>query len=149
MVKKWVYGCLFVLILCFIFGNSMLSKEMSMSISQFVAGILGGTPGEAPSDEGHTFVRKLAHFVEFAALGAVSHLFIDSLMRDKCKKYLTVALIGASVPVVDETIQIFSSRGPALGDVWIDMAGYAVGVAVIFAAFICLKAMTGKRDLSQ
>ncbi|MBR3879863.1 MAG: VanZ family protein [Clostridia bacterium] len=131
MKKRKIYVFLFVFILCFIFGNSMLSKELSGTISKFVAGILGGEAGS--TDEGHHLVRKLAHFTEYAALGAVGHLLFDSMMQDKYRKYVTVSLVGVTTPLVDETIQIFSMRGPALTDVWIDVGGYLVGVLLVFA----------------
>ena len=146
MTKKKIYGCLFIFALCFIFGNSMLSREVSRAISQFVTGLIGGASGDdGVSEEGHYLVRKLAHFIEFAALGAISHLFFDCLTKDGYKKYITVSFVGVATPVVDETIQIFSGRGPAIGDVWIDIGGYAVGAAVIFAALIVLKRLGEKR----
>jgi VanZ family protein len=132
--KRKVYGFLFIFMLCFIFGNSMLSKEMSGAISKFVAGILGGEAGT--TEEGHHLVRKLAHVTEYAALGATGHLLFDCTLQDKYRKYVTVLLVGVATPLVDETIQIFSMRGPALADVWIDVAGYLVGAIVILAVLV-------------
>ena len=143
MTKRKVYGCLFVFTLAFIWGNSMLTREMSGAISQFVASVLGGESGT--TEEGHYLVRKLAHFTEYAALGVVSHLLFDSLLQDKYKKYMTISLIGVAVPLIDETIQIFSQRGPALSDVWIDVSGYIVGLLVISWFFI-LAHKVGKGD---
>lgn len=136
MTKKWVYGCLFVMILCFIFGNSILTKEMSGAISRFVASILGGS---SVGEEEHYLVRKLAHFTEYAALGVVSCLFFDSMLNGAYGKYTTVALVGVIAPLIDETIQIFSERGPALGDVWLDISGYAFGSLVIVAALMIIR----------
>ena len=145
MTKKRIYCFLFVLVLCFIWVNSMLSKEVSQTISRFVAGALGG--GAGSDDEGHHIVRKLAHFIEFAALGATGHLFFESLMQDKHKRYITLALIGVATPLIDETIQIFSGRGPALSDVWIDIAGYATGALAVFAVLFALSRVTKKPQL--
>ena len=133
MNKKKIYGFLFIFILCFIFGNSMLSKEVSGTISKLVAWILGGELGT--TEEGHHLVRKLAHFTEYAALGVVGHLWLDCMMQDKYRTYLTVSLVGVATPLIDETIQIFSQRGPALADVWIDVGGYLLGVSVVLAVF--------------
>ena len=122
----------------------MLSKEVSGAISKFVAGILGGDAGT--TEEGHHLVRKLAHFTEYAALGAAGHLLFDCTIQDKYRKYTTVSLVGVATPLIDETIQIFSQRGPALTDVWIDVAGYLAGVIVILAVLVIqrerLKKMT-------
>lgn len=147
MNKRKIYGCLFVLLLCFIWGNSMLSREMSGAISKFVAGILGGEAGT--TDEGHHLVRKLAHFTEYAALGAVAHLYFDSLLQDKHRKYVTTALVGVSTPLVDETIQIFSGRGPALADVWIDAGGYLVGVMAVLLVLFLVRRHGGTRKSIQ
>ncbi len=147
VTKRRVYGCLFVLILCFIWGNSMLSREMSQAISHLFASVLGGS--SEPSEGGHYIVRKLAHFIEFAGLGVVSYLFLDSLTRDKYTKYITIALVGVSVPLIDETIQIFSGRGPALSDVWIDIGGFVAGVALILTIFILLRGLSKKGDPAQ
>lgn len=145
MTKKRIYGVLFVLVLCFIWGNSMLSKEMSHAISSLVASFIGG--GSGTGDEGHHIVRKLAHFIEFTALGATGHLFFESLMPDKHKRYITLALIGVATPLIDETIQIFSGRGPALSDVWIDIAGYTLGALVVFAVLYVVSKASKKPQL--
>ena len=147
MNKRKIYGCLFVLILCFIWGNSMLSREMSGAISKFVAGILGGEAGT--TDEGHHLVRKLAHFTEYAALGASAHLYFDLLLQDKYRRYVTIALVGVATPLVDETIQIFSGRGPALTDVWIDAGGYLVGTMVVLLVLFLVCRRGGTRQNIQ
>ena len=103
----------------------MLSREVSGAISHFIADIFGGEQGA--TDEGHHFVRKLAHFTEFAALGAVYWLLSGEYTSDRAKRVLSAAFVGVFVPLCDETIQIFSGRGPALADVWIDASGYAAG----------------------
>ncbi len=125
MKKKTIYIILFSLILCFIWGNSILSREVSGAISHFIADIFGGEQGA--TDEGHHFLRKLAHFTEFAALGAVYWLLSGEYMSEKSKRVFSSAFVGVFVPLCDETIQVFSGRGPALADVWIDASGYAVG----------------------
>lgn len=134
MTKRKVYGVLFVFMLCFIWGNSMLSREISGAISHFVASILGGESG--PSDEGHFLVRKMGHLLEYTALGVVSYLNFDLLIQDRSRKYLVVSLIGVTTPLIDETIQIFSGRGPSLTDVWIDVLGYTLGAVTVFLMFV-------------
>ncbi len=138
MTKKRIYGALFVFCICFIWGNSMLSKEMSGAISQFIANILGG--GADVGDEGHHLLRKLAHFSEFAALGALSCLFFGTLTNDIYRKYLSVTLTGLIVPLMDETIQIFSDRGYSLVDVWIDISGFVIGALItVLVLFLIAK----------
>lgn len=124
-----VYGIILTLILGFIWGNSMLSREVSGAISHFLADILGG--GQGSTDEGHFLLRKAGHFVEFAFLGAIFQLFIREILKDGLSRALASALVGVLVALIDETIQIFSNRGYALPDVWIDISGYALGCALV------------------
>ena len=142
-MKKRRYIILFCLILAFIWGNSMLSREASGAISHFIADVFGGEQGA--TEEGHHFVRKLAHFSEFAALGATFLLLSGEYTRDKIKRAFSAAFVGIFVPLADETIQIFSGRGPALSDVWIDAAGYAFGTLLTVAVLqIILRAGKNK-----
>ncbi|MGM9644778.1 MAG: VanZ family protein [Eubacteriales bacterium] len=129
MKRKRIYGTVFVLIICFIWGNSMISTEVSGAISHFIADILGGEGGSTA--EGHFLLRKAAHFSEYTALGVTTLLFYGTLTADRMKKYLSAALTGISVPLIDETIQIFSGRGSAISDIWIDISGFVFGSALI------------------
>ena len=138
MKRKTLYIILFCLILCFIWGNSMLSREVSGEISHFIADLFGGEQGA--TEEGHHLVRKLAHFSEFAALGAVFWLLSGEYTKDRTKRAISASFVGVFVPLSDETIQIFSGRGPAITDVWIDAAGYATGAVLIaLIAFFLLR----------
>lgn len=144
MKKRRFYGTVFVLIICFIWGNSMINKEVSGAISHFIADILGGEGGSTA--EGHFLLRKAAHFSEYAALGVATLLFYGTLTADRTKKYISAALTGVSVPLIDETIQIFSGRGPALADVWIDISGFTFGAVLLsLILFILLRRVQGKK----
>ena len=64
--------------ICFIWGNSLKpgseSGEMSGSVLEFINSILKNiSPSLMLS---HLFVRKLAHFLEFAALGVLASFLI-------------------------------------------------------------------------
>jgi len=125
----------------------MLSRETSGAISQFVANILGG--GSGSGEQEHYFVRKMAHFVEFTMLGAVSCLFFDSSISNARRRYTVVALVGVSVPIIDETIQIFSKRGPAIADALIDMAGYAFGTLTVVALLLIVRRHFSGRENTE
>ena len=141
-----IFGVILALTLGFIWGNSMLTKEMSGAISHFVADILGGEQGT--SDEGHYLVRKAGHFLEFTFLAVIFQFFIRELTRDGARRALASALVGVSVPLIDETIQIFSNRGYALPDVWIDISGYTFGVslAILALGIVHLLRKKGKNE---
>lgn len=122
-----------ILLLIFVWGNSLLSGKESGEISGGVSALIAHWFGIASANLGH-IVRKCAHFSEFAALGAtVSLLLIYKGQRGAM--FVMPFVIGMmSFPLIDETIQIFSpDRGPSITDVWIDMSGYLLGAVVICA----------------
>ena len=78
-----------------------------------------------------SLTRKLAHVWEFTLLGA--ELGVLAVLR---KKHLPARLgaalaCGLFVGLVDETVQIFSLRGPKIQDVWLDGLGVFLGLAAI------------------
>ena len=122
-----------LLIVAFIWGNSVLSPTVSEKISRAVGGFLSGVvgTGDETVTVGGLSVRKAGHFFEFFALGVVSWLLAGAWFTNKPLKALVTALMGISVPLIDETVQIFSGRGHSVKDVWIDIAGFSVGVGVV------------------
>ena len=127
---------LLILNLCFIWGNSLLPGEISGRISDWVKELLsallpGGTPGE-----GGGLLRKLAHFTEFACLGALLCWLMGML-----QKHPALALsLGMAAACVDETIQRFvPDRGPSLRDVGIDTCGCVVGMTLLLTGHHLLK----------
>ena len=113
---------------CFIWGNSLLSREDSAAFSGETANWLRrlGIPLE---DD--TILRKLAHFVEFGLLGCE----LSALLRLRGLKGLQnvcySALAAFFIAAADETIQIFSGRGALLSDVLLDFTGAITGIVVL------------------
>lgn len=105
-----------IAVLLFIWGNSVLSGIDSYKLTIAIFGEL--------SLEERFFVRNLAHFVEFFALGFVMNL----ILRNP-----SIALFaGLAVAVIDEYIQLFSpGRTAELKDVLIDFIGVLVAVCLI------------------
>ena len=118
-----------VLTLVFIWGHSVMDRELSSEESGFVMRLV--TPVlELIVGRGNVtehMVRKLAHFCEFALLGAEMSLFFAGRKSRKREGLLLGMTHGLFAAFIDETIQIFSGRGPAISDVWIDFAGVTVG----------------------
>ncbi len=134
MVKKRIYLCgvLIVLNILFIWGNSMLTKEASAAISQFVGRILSfffsglDTPAEGT---GHGILRKIAHVTEFCSLGLLLSWGVRMLRKQRWEHFVYPMAIGVAVAAIDETIQIFSpGRGPHIRDVAIDTLGVVAGL---------------------
>ncbi len=125
--------------LCFIWGNSLLPGEISGAISDWVKNVLAWLlPGDVPGvTTGGGLLRKIAHFSEFAALGACLCWYFGMLGKHK-----TGALLwGIGAACVDETIQRFvPDRGPSLKDVGIDTCGVAAGMVLLLTGHnLCKK----------
>ncbi len=127
-------------ILVFIWGNSVLPGSVSSMISGFVMKLLGWSMTEYT-------VRKAGHFTEFLLLGAVLGLFFTVKGTKRKDKTLYLCLLALFVPLMDETIQLFSDdRGPQVTDIWIDIAGYACGcLPVLVVAAVIRWAWQKKR----
>lgn len=131
----------------FIWGNSLLPGSVSGAISHFVRDILAFIfpGGSSDPDSGHGLLRKLAHFTEFACLGALFAWLFGML-----SKPFSVALpCGFLVACIDETIQRFvPDRGPSFKDVLIDTSGALLGIVLLFLGYtICKK--RAKRPMEE
>ena len=132
--KRNIIIVLMTITLGFIWGNSLLPAAESGAVSQWVHAIinviLGDTGNTGLSGEG--VLRKLAHAAEFALLGIELTLLMAADLK---RKLPLVALFGLFAALIDETIQLFVvGRSGQIKDVWIDLAGFVVGVA--FAGLI-------------
>lgn len=137
-----IFCLLSVLWTGFIWINSMQSGEVSgemsgsftSTINAFLGAILDGV------EISGLFVRKTAHFLEFALLALLfcSDIYIlsDFDRNTPASKlcFLWLALPCASaIAAVDETIQVFvDGRVGALTDVLIDSAGALTATAIFF-----------------
>lgn len=141
--KKRLRICiaLLILILTFIWGNSLLPGEVSGAFSDWVRDLLATLfTGENAPSGGGGLLRKLAHFTEFAALG-MCLCWLTGMLR---KAPIQALLGGFLVACVDETIQCFvPNRGPGLLDVGLDTCGAAVGIALLLTAHTLIKKYIG------
>ena len=146
-VKRKIAVCILtVLLLCnlvFIWGNSLANQSESHNLS---VGVLTFLPrfirGLFPNEEQLVhFVRKMAHFAEFACLGGLSCGLLAALGKVKLHPFFHLWAGGFFVAAIDETIQIFTGRGSQLQDVWLDFAGFSVGLlAVLLVRSLVLRA---------
>ena len=125
-------GILLSATLCFIWGNSLLSREDSSELS---GGLLDRlmpllrTLRLGFIDE-HV-IRKLAHFGEFALLGLeLAALFFLNRGRS-FKNACLSALCALAAASVDETLQFFSHRAPMVKDVLLDFTGALSGIFLL------------------
>lgn len=132
------------LLLAFIWGNSLLPGYLSGAFSDWFKGILkcifpflfSGTPGA--SDGG--LLRKLAHFTEFAALGACLCWLYGMISTTQTRQMVLSLICGILAASVDETIQRFvPGRHGCLTDVCIDTAGVTAGILLFTVAYLIFK----------
>ena len=126
------YPVALLLILFFIWGQSSLGGKTSTNESTYVTdGIVNPLVKMLVSEKAaekvkEPLIRKLAHIAEYSVLG----LMIGLILRNRRPRFWLCLLIGMAVAFIDETIQIFSHRGPLITDIWIDLIGVALGGAV-------------------
>lgn len=123
-VRCRVFTVLAVVWLLVIWGQSLLpaaqSKGESGALLLFVQRVL-------PWMTEH-LLRKVAHFTEYAVLGALSFCAFRFSSRYALS---AVLLCGMAAALTDETIQLFvPGRSGQVSDVWLDFAGYLCAVLV-------------------
>ena len=130
--------CTLTLSLIAVWGQSCMNKTESAVYSDMVIDTVAPVDelkegGEAEYGEYmrlNAIVRKAAHVIEYALVGFQVMCILFLRKKTKIRDYITCVYIGLTVALVDETIQIFSSRGPLILDLWIDLGGIVVGIGV-------------------
>lgn len=143
-----ISAALIFLTLAFIWGNSLLPGEVSGAFSQWVKHLLARLlPGDGPLvEEGSGLLRKIAHFTEFAALGAL--LAWRSGMRQKSP--IGAFCSGGAAAALDETIQCFvPGRGPSVTDVLLDCGGVLTGMLLLRLGHALLKTRIHKNSILE
>lgn len=145
LISRIVMTVLTLLFIAFIFGNSLrtadASSEQSEGILEFINRILCSINADWSVDQ--FIVRKLAHFSEFALLGALLTATVYLYIGKRLKSALIALPVGACVGVCDELLQTVSEgRSCELRDMLIDSSGVVVGVllaSLIITLIIRLK----------
>ena len=130
-----LFAGLSVLIVLFIFGNSLQSMEGSNRQSHALADVIQSKLDPDKKVERDLFnfnLRKVAHLVEFCSLGICVAGFTVNLGQLLDKRLVSLPiLIVMSISVGDEYIQHFTARGSMVADVVLDFCGSLVGLAVV------------------
>ena len=137
-----------VLILTFIWGNSLMSAEASHALSEWVKTLLAPflADNSVVVQEDNPIIRKLAHFTEFAALGACLVWRCGMLGRRPHRAFLA----GFAAAAIDETIQLFvPERGPGILDVLLDSSGVLAGMLLLYLGHTLLKKRTKQITLED
>ena len=127
--------------LAFIWGNSLDSAvESSLKsgrMQELIQPMLELLVGQGNVTD--HLVRKLAHFTEFAVLGALLLLLTAAASRVRLQSVVNCLFFLMAAALTDETIQIFTGRGPQIQDVWLDFAGGFTGLLVMLALWALLR----------
>jgi len=142
-IKTIIIVVLAALFVAFIWSNSLKSQEesgaQSTSVSNFLRQILDPA-GRIPVYKFHHFVRKAAHFVEFAILGGlIGCLFQMIRSRTGRGSYVLPILLVVLVAVLDEYIQTFTGRGNRVSDVLLDCYGGLFGLGMVLLVAFPIK----------
>lgn len=133
--NKWIWILIFLYI-GFIWSNSLQpgtdSGSLSKNITQMILDVLSYINVSFDFDAFHHFIRKLAHFSEYAILGnlVILALHREPLLKNIQLNYVLFLILPASI---DESIQHFiPGRYGAITDVLIDMSGFLFGSLLVY-----------------
>jgi VanZ family protein len=92
------------------------------------------------------FVRKLAHFTEFAMLGALLVLYTVVRCRLRLQSVVNCLSFSLATAVTDESLQLISSRGSQVQDVLLDFTGAAGGIGFMLLFYSVVTVNRHKRN---
>lgn len=127
---------------CWIFSNSLKTAAQSTvasnRVQRLVQGVCDAIFGDGKVFVSSLFIRKTAHFCEFALLGFLVFftVYVYVFRKKQALFYCLFVAAGSALLVgaIDEILQIFTEgRGPSPWDTLLDFSG---GVAGDFFALI-------------
>ncbi len=138
--RKWIIILILGITILFIWGNSLLSKDTSKENSDAVKILLEKIFGyqSALAQFLQTYVRKIAHFLEYGLLGVEAVIATILYRRLQLQGLINCFCLGLFVAVSDESIQIVSGRGSMVQDILLDLCGFlcfagiALGLTLMF-----------------
>lgn len=140
ITKTKILLVLLILTLTFIWGHSMVPKSVSADESGRALKLLYPLLSLFfdPKDITNHLVRKMAHFTEYAVLGMELRILVGmyrsngkAALFNKEMVFIPAVAYAFFTSFIDETIQIFSGRGPQIADVWLDIFGAFCGAGII------------------
>ena len=159
-MRKRILTVLLICMLVFIWGNSLLSREVSGKISDTVMEIMNrcaarlgmaddtftymyDQDGDGVEEPTSHIVRKIAHVTEFLVFAALLFFRLESR---GLRRGLTAFLCGAAVGGIDELLQNFSHRACLFTDVLYDSSGAAAGVLLAAAVAALIRKIRTARE---
>lgn len=139
--------------MCWIFSNSLKTAPESSAASEkvqtVVQSVIDKVAGEGKVNVSMHFIRKAAHFSEFALFSFL--VFFTAYSYICFKPYATAISMACAAALAlvcgcaDEIIQNFSEgRSPGVFDALIDFSGGVAGTFCAALIFIIIKNIAGK-----
>ena len=127
-----LWGSLSVFMLLFIYGQSLLppneSGEMSGFVMMLLKPLMDLFVGIDP-ETFHHFIRKAAHFSEYALFSLFFMLFCGKIRWNRMILPLFVCIL---VAVSDEFLQSFTGRRSSVRDVVLDFSGALFSFVILW-----------------
>lgn len=145
-IKAVLLGLLVALIISFIWFNSFLDTTDSNKLSDIILNWLFPNRGESNGGDASFWIRKAAHFIEFAVLGGAIGTIAVFMQNNFGKYFAGFSLFAVlSVAVIDEFIQSFSDRSSSVIDILIDFGGAIFGLCLSVAIVVLFKYIKSKK----
>ena len=141
--RHWWVWIIVGLYIWMIFRNSLMIAETSSALSAKVAyrliAVINRYGFYIDFFTFHHYVRKLAHFAEFAGLG-----FLVTMAMHICplfkSRFLNFVLFLIAIPAIDETIQRYvDGRSSQYFDMVIDGGGFLFGGLVCYILILIIR----------
>lgn len=132
--RRYRWSFIWAFYIGFIFYNSMTPAVESSAQSGFVLEQvlrLLDAVGLEQVQMTEYIIRKTAHVLEYALMGMLLYQCLSQYTLSVRERLGGQILVSVLIPLVDETIQLFTTgRSGQISDVWLDFTG-AIGGAVL------------------
>ncbi len=124
--RRWAPPLAWTAVILFLSGDAASAQHTGDILRELFRGLTDQQFGTL-----HFLVRKAAHVIEYAILGALNFRALRAGREGWALRWAAVAIaLAAAVAAIDETHQFFvPSRGSSPADVLLDMAGASIGQA--------------------
>jgi len=152
LIARIILTVLTVTAVAAIFYNSSLSAvestEQSSPLTDAINSFLVSV--RIPLTLTEKMIRKIAHFIEYSALGALLTATVHLYTRKRGQTLMFVLPIGVLVAVCDELIQLSSAgRSCEVRDMVIDFSGIVFAALIVILLISILKKRIKKKQLKE
>ena len=141
------FAILNLLLIAFIFIHSLtpadISQEESGAVTDWLSYVF-------PFELSENIVRKLAHFIEFSALGIITTLTVYSYCQKVIGGVYFKLFVCLATAVCDEAIQLnIDGRSGQVSDIFLDFSGCLFGLiltSIVIGIVLYLKKRKDRRN---